>query len=239
MCFTARMMLHLSAMPSLATHGPRSLRHHWSDWVGLAAFTTLAFLLWRRSVEFGIALLPVFCYELLAAISFIVRRPLQRQATGAAPRLVAYAHSFMPMAFLEAASRWRPEWLRATSAITLNYLGIGVWLVASVLALWPIWYLRRAFSIEPQARVLVTGGPYRLARHPIYVLYLLINASLLVRHPTPQLAGIIAVWVVLLLLRVRYEEHVLEATFPEYASYRASVGAFGPRLRAPARPREV
>lgn len=207
--------------------------------MGLAAFTTLAFLLWRRSVEFGIALLPVFCYELLAAISFIVRRPLQRQATELAPRLVAYAHSFMPMAFLEAASRWRPVWLRATSDATLNYLGIGVWLVASVLALWPIWYLRRAFSIEPQARVLITAGPYRFARHPIYTLYLLINASLLVRHPTPQFAGVLAIWAVLLLLRVRYEEHVLEATFPEYASYRARVGAFWPRRWAPARPREV
>jgi len=207
--------------------------------VGLAAFTALAFLLWRRSVEFGIALLPVFCYELLAAISFIVRRPLQRQATGVAPRLVAYAHSFMPMVFLEAASRWRPEWLRATPNATLNSLGIGVWLVASVLALWPIWYLRRAFSIEPQARVLVTGGPYRFARHPIYVLYLMINASLLIRHPTLHFAAVVALWGVLLRLRVRYEERVLEATFPEYASYRASVGAFGPRLCVPARTREV
>jgi len=63
--------------------------------VGLVAFTGLAFLLWRRSVEFGIALLPVFCYELLAAISFIVRRPLRRATPGITPRLVAYAHSFL------------------------------------------------------------------------------------------------------------------------------------------------
>src|SRR5688572_30759834 len=142
-------------------------RHHWSDWVGLVAFTTLAFLLWRRSVEFGIALLPVFCYELLAAISFIVRRPLQRGTPGVSPRLVAYAHSFLPMIFLEAAGRWRPEWLRRTDDPTLNLLGIGLWLAAGLLAFWPMWYLRRAFSIEPQARVLVTSGPYRFARHPI------------------------------------------------------------------------
>jgi protein-S-isoprenylcysteine O-methyltransferase Ste14 len=226
-------------MPASPALEPQRLRHHWSDWVGLAAFTTLAFLLWRRSVEYGVALLPVFCYELLAAISFIVRRPLRRHATGLSPRLVAYAHSFMPMAFLEGASRWRPDWLRPTSDATLNYLGIGIWLVASVLALWPLWYLRHAFSIEPQARVLVTAGPYRFARHPIYALYLLINASLLVRHPTPQFAGVLAVWAALLLLRVHYEERLLEATFPEYASYRAQVGAFGPRLRAPVRPHQV
>ena len=213
-------------------HTPAPPRHHWSDWAGLIAFTALAFLLWRRSVEFGLALLPVFCYELLAAISFIIRRPLQRGAGTLPPRLVAYAHSFMPMAFLEAASRWRPEWLQPTFDPTLNKLGIGIWLVAGLLAFWPMWYLRRAFSIEPQARVLITSGPYRLARHPIYTLYLLINASLWLRHPTPQFALVLAVWAVLLWLRVRYEEQVLAATFPEYADYRARVGAFGPRLGA-------
>lgn len=233
------MMLHPAPMPPLRRLPSTALRHHWSDWVGLAAFTTLAFLLWRRSVEFGLALLPVFCYELLAAISFIVRRPLQRESTGLAPRLVAYAHSFMPMVFLEAAGRWRPDWLRAATDPTLNRLGIGLWLVAGLLAFWPMWHLRRAFSIEPQARVLVTGGPYRFARHPIYTLYLLINASLLLRHPTPQFALLVAVWTALLLLRVRYEEQVLAAAFPEYAEYRARVGAFGPKLGVPARTHEA
>jgi protein-S-isoprenylcysteine O-methyltransferase Ste14 len=216
-------------MPSRHTPAPRA-PHHWSDWAGLVAFTALAFMLWRRSVEFGLALVPVFCYELLAAISFIVRRPLRREAGTLPPRLVAYAHSFMPMVFLEAASRWRPDWLAPTANPGLNQLGIAVWLVAGILAFWPMWHLRWAFSIEPQARVLVTSGPYRLARHPIYTLYLLINASLWLRHPTPQFAFVLAVWAALLLLRVRYEEQVLVAAFPEYAEYRTRVGAFGPRF---------
>ena len=38
----------------------RVSRHHWSDWVGLIVFTGLALALWRRSVEFGLALLPFF-----------------------------------------------------------------------------------------------------------------------------------------------------------------------------------
>ncbi|MGH7630922.1 MAG: methyltransferase family protein [Gemmatimonadales bacterium] len=214
-------------------------RHHWSDWVGLIAFTTLALLLWRRSVEFGLALLPVFCYELLAAISFIVRRPLRRGSAGVVPRLVAYAHSFMPMIFLEAAGRWRPEWLRRTDDAALNLVGIGMWLAGVLIAFWPMWHLRTAFSIEPQARVLVTSGPYRFARHPIYTVYLLINAGLWLRHPTPQFALLLAIWGVLLLLRVRCEEQVLAAAFPEYAAYRRRVGAFGPRSGGPAPAREV
>ena len=35
----------------------------------------------------------------------------------------------------------------------------------SVLGLWPLWYLRHSFSLEPEARTLVVAGPYRLARH--------------------------------------------------------------------------
>jgi protein-S-isoprenylcysteine O-methyltransferase Ste14 len=218
---------------------PAASRHHWSDWAGLIAFSSLAFLLWRRSVEFGIAFLPVFCYELLAAISFIIRRPVRRQASGVAPRLVAYAHSFMPMLFLETAARWNPHWVQPTSDPTLQSAGACVWLVGALLAFWPMWYLRRAFSIEPQARALVTAGPYRLARHPIYALYLLINAGLWLRHPTPQFAAVLVVWGLLLMLRIQYEERVLLSAFPEYDGYRRRVGALGFRLGPSARTREV
>jgi protein-S-isoprenylcysteine O-methyltransferase Ste14 len=224
---------------SMARTPKASARHDWSDWAGLAAFSALAFLLWRRSIEFGLALLPVFCYELLAAISFILRRPLQRGASGVAPRMIAYAHSFLPMVFLEGASRWRPEWLQRVDDPVINLVGIGFWLAGALLAFWPMWHLRKAFSIEPEARLLVTSGPYRFARHPIYTVYLLINAGLWLRHPTPQFAVVLAVWGALLLLRIRYEEQVLAGVFPEYAAYRQRVGAFGPRFAVSTRPREV
>jgi protein-S-isoprenylcysteine O-methyltransferase Ste14 len=152
---------------------------------------------------------------------------------------VAYAHSFLPMVFLEAASRWRPDWLRPVGDPGVNLLGIGLWLAGGLVAFWPMWHLRKAFSIEPQARVLVTSGPYRFARHPIYTVYLLINAGLWLRHPTPQFAAVLAIWGVLLLVRVRYEEQVLAAAFPEYEHYRKRVGAFGPRFGPPRRAREV
>ena len=36
-------------------------------------------------------------------------------------------------------------------------------------SVWGLAYLRRSFSIIPEARRLVTGGPYRLSRHPVYL----------------------------------------------------------------------
>lgn len=204
-------------------------RHHWSDWLGLAAFTGLAVLLWRRAPEFGLAVIPAFSAELLVAGSFIIRRPLRRTSAGWLPRAVAYAHTFLPMIFIELAGAHRPAWLAGTASRLLSTTGAVLWLGGALLALWPLWQLRRAFSVEPQARELVTSGPYRFARHPIYASYALVNAGLLLRHPTLPFGTVLAVWAVLLAFRIRYEERVLQSAFPAYADYRARVGALGPR----------
>ena len=52
----------------------------------------------------------------------------------------------------------------------------GLVLVGDLLAtaglaysVWGLAYLRRSFSIVPEARRLVTGGPYSLSRHPVYL----------------------------------------------------------------------
>jgi len=211
-------------------HTPPIGRHHWSDCAGLAVFTGLAVILWRRSPEFGLAVIPALVAELIVAASFPVRRPAARRATGWRPRAVAYAHTFLPMVFLELASEYRPEWLAPSHNPLLVNVGAAIWLAGALFALWPLWQLRRAFSVEPQARELVMSGPYRFARHPIYAAYLLVNLGLWLRRPTLPFGTILGIWAVLLLIRIRYEEGVLEAAFPQYAAYRARVGALGPRL---------
>jgi protein-S-isoprenylcysteine O-methyltransferase Ste14 len=204
--------------------------HHWSDWLGLAAFTALAVALWRRAPEFGLAVIPGLSAELLVAASFVLRRPPRRTAQGWAPRAVAYAHTFLPMVFIELASARRPAWLAPTDNALVATTGAVLWLGGALLALWPLWQLRWAFSVEPQARELVTSGPYRFARHPIYAAYTLVNAGLWLRHPTLPFGTVLLAWFVLLGLRIRYEERVLLSAFPAYAAYRARVGALGPRL---------
>jgi protein-S-isoprenylcysteine O-methyltransferase Ste14 len=200
---------------------------HWSDWAGTLAFTAIAVGLWRQAPEFGVLILPGLIQELLIAISFLVRGRAHAVAPGWASRLVAYANSFLVMVFILIAARLQPEWLRPTAQPELRTAGAILWLAGALLCLWPLWYLRRSFSLEPEARTLVTSGPYRLARHPIYTVYLLINAGMLLRHPTLPLAIVLALWLALLLVRVRYEEGVLAAAFPEYPEYRRRVRAFG------------
>jgi protein-S-isoprenylcysteine O-methyltransferase Ste14 len=200
---------------------------HWSDWVGTAAFTTIAVGLWRQSPEFGVLILPGLIQELLIAVSFLVRGRARSAAPSWTSRAVAYVNSFLVMVFILVAGRIHPEWLRPTPNEALRSAGAVLWLAAAVLCLWPLWYLRRSFSLEPEARTLVTSGPYRLARHPIYTVYLLINAGILLRHLTLPFGLVLGAWVILLVIRVRYEEGVLTAAFPEYTEYRRRVRAFG------------
>jgi protein-S-isoprenylcysteine O-methyltransferase Ste14 len=207
----------------------RSTRH-WSDWVGVVVFTAIGVNLYRQSPEFGILILPSILQELIVAASFLLRPRRRRAATGWLPRLVAYANTFGVMLFLMYAAARHPDWVRPTENPGLRTAGGFLWLGGAVLSLWPHWYLRRSFSVEPEARDLVTSGPYRWARHPVYAVYLLINAGILLTHFTIPLAAVLATWFALLLVRIGYEEQVLATAFPQYGEYRRRVGVFGPRL---------
>ncbi len=211
----------------------RSTRH-WSDWVGVVAFTAIGANLYTQAPEFGILILPGILQELVVAASFLLRPRRRLNAAGWRPRLVAYANTFGVMLFLWYAARYHHDWIRPTPVPALRTAGAVLWLGGAVLSLWPLWYLRRSFSVEPEARDLVTGGPYRWARHPIYAVYLLVNGGILLRHFTLPLTAVLAGWLALLLVRVGYEEDVLARAFPQYAEYRRRVGAFGPRLTRPA-----
>ena len=206
------------------------ISRHWSDWIGVLAFTGIGVNLFRQSPEFGILILPGILQELIVAASFLLRPRSRRGISGWKPRLVAYANTFGVMLFLMYAASAHPEWIRATPSAALRNAGAILWLGGAVLSLWPLWYLRRSFSVEPEARDLVTSGPYRWARHPIYAVYLLVNAGILLRHFTLPLGLVLAAWLALLIVRVGYEEQVLVGAFPQYREYRQRVGAFGPRL---------
>jgi protein-S-isoprenylcysteine O-methyltransferase Ste14 len=211
-------------------------RRRASDWVGFICFTawtcinaTLAVGVFRRTPVVACFLIPTFAHEALIAVAFLLRRPLLKQAEGWAPRAVAYAATFMFPAFCFASSLWQPNWMRPSSP-ALFLAGLFLWMVGAYLGLWALLRLRRAFSIVPQARTLVTDGPYRIARHPVYASYLLQYGGVAISHLTPAIAALFFAWFVVVRIRIVYEERILDATFPQYASYRLRVGRFAPRF---------
>jgi protein-S-isoprenylcysteine O-methyltransferase Ste14 len=97
-------------------------------------------------------------------------------------------------------------------------------LLASVLA------LGTCFGVLPEARGLVTRGPYRLVRHPVYLGELGVCAGLVIGSPTTWNLSAAVVLLAGQLVRMRLEERALEREFPEYAAYAAHTPRLLPSL---------
>lgn len=112
----------------------------------------------------------------------------------------------------------------------------GLILPADVLAtaglaysVWGLAYLRRSFSIIPEARRLVTGGPYSLSRHPVYLGEIATALGVNVATGGWLSALAIAYFIACEVLRMRWEERILTQAFPaEYPTYARRVPRYLP-----------
>jgi protein-S-isoprenylcysteine O-methyltransferase Ste14 len=105
----------------------------------------------------------------------------------------------------------------ANHSIALGVVGIGVIAVGLGLAIWARLYLGRNWGMPMTQRVapeLVTGGPYRTIRHPIYtgIVTAMIGTAIAI-----SLFGLIPVVVVgaYFVFSARTEERFLAGEFPE------------------------
>lgn len=91
--------------------------------------------------------------------------------------------------------------------------------------------LGRCFGVLPDARGVVTRGPYRIVRHPIYLGEIGAVVGVLVASPNARNVLALAALVVAQIGRARLEERTLAAAFPAYAEYLARTPMLIPRLR--------
>jgi len=80
--------------------------------------------------------------------------------------------------------------------------------------------LGRSLSILPEGRRLVTDGPYRWVRHPLYVTEEIAVLGIFLQFLDGAAAAILLVHLAFQFLRMHEEEIVLERAFPEYEAYR-------------------
>jgi protein-S-isoprenylcysteine O-methyltransferase Ste14 len=105
-------------------------------------------------------------------------------------------------------------------------------IAATAFALWSMAHLRRSLSIIPEARALVTSGPYTLIRHPLYLAEVSSALAVVLSWPALVPAGAFCVFVVLQLTRARFEERLLTRAFPgRYPAYMAVTPRLIPLLR--------
>ncbi len=82
-----------------------------------------------------------------------------------------------------------------------------------------LFWLGRSFSLLPEARRLVTNGPYRRIRHPLYLAGLVGSLGVMLQYRQPWALLVVLATLALQILRMNYEEQVLSRAFPEYETY--------------------
>lgn len=154
----------------------------------------------------------------LAFIAFLivlllVRDVPQAQHRGLAPYAAALVGTFAvaSLLFLPVAPLPAPLLAAATLCVV----------VGLCLSLYTLIFLGRSFAILPSARSLVTDGPYRLVRHPLYLFEEIVVVGIMLQFAQPWAALVVALHFTAQLIRMRYEEQVLTQTFPAYAAYAA------------------
>jgi protein-S-isoprenylcysteine O-methyltransferase Ste14 len=103
----------------------------------------------------------------------------------------------------------------------LYVLALGDVLLSAgmALAIYGVACLRHRFSIVPEARGLVTTGPYAFVRHPIYFGEILAALGMIMPSLFSSHAAVLVLFIAAQLRRTVYEERVLRANFPAYAVY--------------------
>jgi protein-S-isoprenylcysteine O-methyltransferase Ste14 len=208
----------VAALPLILwfTYGALQLRAVLAHDAALIAAGTAGLFIW---VQFA-SLLMAALFDLLLVYLLVVRDRPVAKSRGVLPRFFGFAGTFMGVGILQlpVAQLSLPVQLLAAVLIGIGSLG-------SVLVLWR---LGRNFSIMPEARKLVTSGPYAHARHPLYAVEMLTIAGTALQFAAPWSWVIAAVVVALLWIRSHFEEQVLVEAYPEYDAYRARTKRFIP-----------
>ncbi len=123
------------------------------------------------------------------------------------------AGQFVFLTFLAVSTNWRE----------ITVLSLPFFIASFLLASWAVKVMRLGhFNILPTIKsgaVLVTHGPYRYIRHPMYASLLLAGLGLLlISSNWLRLAAFLALWLVLY-CKLKNEERLLADHFSGYANY--------------------
>jgi protein-S-isoprenylcysteine O-methyltransferase Ste14 len=194
---------------------------------GAAGFAILVFRQWPLSHD-AITLLVIIseacsaAFLMFQATLLLVRRLPVAKADGLAPRIWAFigANFALVIVLTPKAALTPALTIASSSLISLGTVG----------AIFTLRALGRSFSVFPQARKLVTSGPYRAIRHPLYVAEQVSAFGLALQYRQPWGLLIVSIALLLQFPRMRYEETVLEATYEAYSDYKKRTARLIPFL---------
>jgi protein-S-isoprenylcysteine O-methyltransferase Ste14 len=113
---------------------------------------------------------------------------------------------------------WRlTPWLERAS---LQFAGLGIYLLALVIVIWADYYLARHFATEKSARQVITTGPYRYIRHPRYAGLFITRLAFALTFASLFAWVSMGAWFLVVWRRIRVEERYLRDVFgTQYERY--------------------
>jgi protein-S-isoprenylcysteine O-methyltransferase Ste14 len=144
-------------------------------------------------------------------VMFAVRHVPQRTAPGFYPRCAAVAGTFLSVGIVLLPLQ------ELSSALYLASLFLII--SGTVFAICAGLVLGRSISILPEARRLVTWGPYALVRHPLYLGEIVAMVGVALQYLSAWALLLLGLQCVFQLQRMKNEERVLFQVFPEYGDY--------------------
>lgn len=154
----------------------------------------------------------LFFFAVLVVL-FVVRRVPQRTPLGLYPRCVAIGGTFLGVGIV----LLPPQELSFAAYLASLLLIIG----GTAFAICAGIVLGRSMSILPEARRLVTWGPYALVRHPLYLGEIVAVTGVALQYLSARALLLLGLLCVFQLMRMKNEEQVLSHAFPEYGDYMA------------------
>jgi protein-S-isoprenylcysteine O-methyltransferase Ste14 len=164
--------------------------------------------------------LSTIAFALLVAAAVVLRAPPSGKASGLEPRIAALVGSFLMYGILlfPRCDLSLPGEISATLLIMIGNAGAVVALSQ----------LGRSFSVMAETRQLVTTGPYRFVRHPLYLAEGVATVGVFLQFASLWTALLLLVQIAFQLRRIHNEELVLTARFLEYTAYRRTTARLIP-----------
>lgn len=153
----------------------------------------------------------VLAVALLFVLYVTFRSPPIARAPGVMPRIAALCGTYLVVLLVLITPPTASGWVLSVSTVMV--------LVGSLFAAYAVLHLGRSVSLMAEARKLVTSGPYRIVRHPLYLGEAIAVAGCVLQCLSLLALLVFALQVAFQFYRMSREEEVLSATFPEYHDY--------------------
>ena len=155
--------------------------------------------------------LSTIAFLMLMATAVMLRTRPSAKASGLEPRISALVGTFLIYGIT--------AFPRQELSLSLEIVSTLLTMIGNIGAIVALSQLGRSFSIMAEARQLVTTGPYRFVRHPLYLAEEIAIVGIFLQFASGWTALILAAQIAFQLRRMHNEEAVLTAKFTEYAAY--------------------